>query len=169
MGLLNDTLTAFPAFASLNVIALLRNSAILSCMWTTTIRPRFCETDALGHINNTVIPVWFLEAREPVIAIFTSEPASSDNGLAMVHMDVTFKAESLFGSPVTVTTTIGKIGNRSLEVIQRAWQSGKLTAVGKATLVSFDTVSRQSQPITESQRERLLPHLDTPEAEQHPQ
>ncbi|MGB1465497.1 acyl-CoA thioesterase [Alcanivorax nanhaiticus] len=137
-------------------------------MWTTTLRPRFCETDALGHINNTVLPVWFLEAREPVIAIFTHNPTAGENGLAMVHMDITFKAESLFGSPVTVTTTIGKIGNRSLEVVQRAWQNGVLTAVGKATLVSFNAATRQSQPITDEQREQLNMHLDTADAEQPP-
>lgn len=137
-------------------------------MWTTTLRPRFCETDALGHINNTVLPVWFLEAREPVIAIFTPDPTHSENGLAMVHMDITFKAESMFGSPVTVTTTIGKVGNRSLEVIQRAWQNGVLTAVGKATLVSFNTAARQSQSISDIQREQLRQHLDTPDAEQPP-
>ena len=25
--------------------------------------PRFSDTDALGHINNTVYPVWFEQAR----------------------------------------------------------------------------------------------------------
>ncbi|MCK0153488.1 acyl-CoA thioesterase [Alcanivorax sp. S6407] len=137
-------------------------------MWTTTIRPRFCETDALGHINNTVLPVWFLDAREPVIAIFTPDLTRSDHGLAMVNMEIAFKAESLFGSPVTVTTSIGKIGNSSLQVIQRAWQNGVLTAEGKATLVSFNTALRQSQPITDQQREQLQAHLDSPEAAQAP-
>ena len=33
------------------------------------LTPRFCETDALGHINNTVIPVWFEAAREPIFEI----------------------------------------------------------------------------------------------------
>ena len=137
-------------------------------MWTTTIRPRFCETDALGHINNTVLPVWFLEAREPVIALFTPDPTRSDNGLAMVNMEIAFKAESMFGSPVTITTTIGRIGNSSLQVIQRAWQNGVLTAEGKAALVSFNTVTRQSQAITDNQRQQLQQHTETPQAAQPP-
>ncbi|MQX52904.1 acyl-CoA thioesterase [Alcanivorax sp. PA15-N-34] len=132
------------------------------------MRPRFCETDALGHINNTVIPVWFLEAREPVIALFTPDPTHGENGLAMVHMDISFKAESMFGAPVTVTTAIGNVGNSSLVVVQRAWQNGVLTAVGKATLVSFNTAARKSQSITDQQREQLNLHLDGPEAEQPP-
>ncbi|MED5238466.1 MAG: thioesterase family protein [Pseudomonadota bacterium] len=137
-------------------------------MWTTTIRPRFCETDALGHINNTVLPVWFLEAREPVIALFTPDPTRSDNGLAMVNMEIAFKAESMFGSPVTITTTIGRIGNSSLQVIQRAWQNGVLTAEGKAALVSFNTVTRKSQAITDNQRQQLQQHTETPQAAQPP-
>lgn len=137
-------------------------------MWTTTIRPRFCETDALGHINNTVLPVWFLEAREPVIALFTPDPTRSDNGLAMVNMEIAFKAESMFGSPVTITTTIGRIGNSSLQVIQRAWQNGVLTADGKAALVSFNTVTRKSQAITDNQRQQLQQHTETPQAAQPP-
>lgn len=32
------------------------------------IQPRFQETDALGHINNTVPAVWFESARDPCFA-----------------------------------------------------------------------------------------------------
>ena len=39
---------------------------MLSC----TMEPRFCETDALGHINNTVVPMWFETARGPVFEVF---------------------------------------------------------------------------------------------------
>ena len=39
-------------------------------MFTYTIQPRFSETDGMGHINNTVPPVWFEEARIGVFTIF---------------------------------------------------------------------------------------------------
>ncbi len=35
------------------------------------IQPRFQETDALGHINNTVPAVWFESARDPLFRIFS--------------------------------------------------------------------------------------------------
>jgi len=34
------------------------------------IKPRFCETDALGHINNTSVPMWFEQGREPLFEFF---------------------------------------------------------------------------------------------------
>ncbi|MCJ8299448.1 MAG: hypothetical protein MJK13_11020 [Pseudomonadales bacterium] len=42
-------------------------------MFTNTISPRFLETDALGHINNTVLPMWFEASRDPVFKIFSPE------------------------------------------------------------------------------------------------
>ena len=35
-------------------------------MDTTTITPRFSETDMLGHISNTTLPIWFEGARATV-------------------------------------------------------------------------------------------------------
>ena len=35
-------------------------------MLSLTVSPRFAETDALGHINNTVIPVWFEQGRHGI-------------------------------------------------------------------------------------------------------
>ena len=42
-------------------------------MWQEVITPRFSDTDALGHINNTVFAVWFEGARRDVFKIFTPE------------------------------------------------------------------------------------------------
>jgi acyl-CoA thioester hydrolase len=39
-------------------------------MFRMTVTPRFYETDALGHINNTVMAGWFEAAREPVFRFF---------------------------------------------------------------------------------------------------
>ncbi len=39
----------------------------------TTITPRFSDTDALGHINNTNVPVWFEGTRDPLFRLFTPD------------------------------------------------------------------------------------------------
>ncbi len=38
-----------------------------------TVCPRFNETDALGHINNSVLINWAEEARNPIFMIFTPD------------------------------------------------------------------------------------------------
>ena len=36
-------------------------------MFTTVITPRVSETDGMGHINNTVIPIWFEAGRKGIL------------------------------------------------------------------------------------------------------
>jgi acyl-CoA thioester hydrolase len=36
-------------------------------MFSVNITPRFYETDAFGHINNTVIAGWFEAGRAPIL------------------------------------------------------------------------------------------------------
>jgi len=42
-------------------------------MFSELITPRFSDTDALGHINNTMVPIWFEGARDPVFKLFMPE------------------------------------------------------------------------------------------------
>ncbi|MBB1268462.1 thioesterase family protein [Shewanella sp. SR44-3] len=114
---------------------------------TLDISPRFNETDGLGHINNTVIPVWFEAAREPVFAIFNPELDLNAWNLIVAGFSVSFATPTHYGKPVTVKTWISRIGNSSFEVTQQSWQENKMTAEGKTTLVHFDYAIDKSQPI----------------------
>ena len=124
-------------------------------MLTTTIRPRFSDTDALGHINNTVIPVWFLEAREPVLRLFRSGDAARDIALAVVRMEVDYLAETAFGEDVEIRTRVARIGNSSFVLAQEVFQSGQCTARGMTTLVHFNPQSRRAEPVPGPVREEL--------------
>ena len=130
-------------------------------MLKTTIRPRFSETDALGHINNTVIPVWFLQAREPVLQYFQIGDAAREIALAVVRMEVDYLAETEFGSDVTVTTEVKRIGNSSFALRQEVHQGGQCTARGITVLVHFNPQSRKSEPLPQSARSALEQLLAT--------
>lgn len=39
----------------------------------TVITPRFSETDMLGHISNTAMPVWLEGAREGFFAVYIQQ------------------------------------------------------------------------------------------------
>ena len=77
-------------------------------MFSTNIHPRFSDTDALGHINNTVIPVWFLEAREPVLRLFSPTLDMQSAALVVVRIEIDYLAETRFGSDVEVRTRVAK-------------------------------------------------------------
>jgi len=127
-------------------------------MFTTRIHPRFSDTDALGHINNTVIPVWFLEAREPVLLLFSPQLDMRQAALAVVRTEFDYLAETHFGSDVEIHTRVARIGNSSLQLAQEVWQDGVLTTRGLATLVNFDPVLRRATPIPNPIRAELEKH-----------
>lgn len=127
-------------------------------MFITRIHPRFSDTDALGHINNTVIPVWFLEAREPVLKLFSPTLDVSAGALAVVRIEVDYLAETRFGEDVEVRTEVARIGNSSLTLAQAVWQDGHESARGLATLVNFDARTRRASPIPAAIRDQLAAH-----------
>ena len=62
-------------------------------MFTYKVSPRFCETDALGHINNTVFPVWFEEARTPIFEMFIPTLEIKKWNLILARIELDFRAE----------------------------------------------------------------------------
>jgi acyl-CoA thioester hydrolase len=132
-------------------------------MWTNTLQPRFSETDALGHVNNTVLPVWFEESRSPIFELFCPGMAVDDWHLIIAKIDVDFLAEIYYGKPVEVRTYMNKVGNSSMVVGHEAWQEGQMVAKGHAILVHFDHKEKSSKPIPDDIRNILEQHLVTTE------
>ncbi|MDX1803410.1 MAG: thioesterase family protein [Alcanivorax sp.] len=130
-------------------------------MFELTLSPRFYETDAFGHVNNTVMTGWFETGREPLFRIFQGQ--RQDPGelpLILARVEVDFVAQTYYGQPVTLRTAIERLGNASFVVAQQAWQNGNLVARGKAVQVHFDHATQASSPLPASLREALEAHLE---------
>lgn len=128
-------------------------------MFTEIIQPRFAETDALGHINNATLPVWFEQCRTPIFQIFVPTLLPKEWNLILAKVEVEYTGELFYGIDVSIKTSIQKIGNSSLEVYQEAWQNDTLCAKGVAIMVHFDHINKRSEPIPESIRAQLEQHL----------
>lgn len=127
-------------------------------MFEKQITPRFCETDALGHVSNTALPVWFEDARQPVFELFTPDLDLANWPLILARFEIDFRAQIFYGQEVTLKTGISKLGNSSLEVYQEAWQNGELAAAGKTVLVHFDYKNQKKAPIEGALRALLEQH-----------
>ena len=119
------------------------------------IQPRFQETDALGHINNTVPAVWFESARDPLFRLFSPELDVHDWHLIIAGYTVQFKRELFYGQQVSIKTGVRRIGTSSFTVWQEAWQGGELAVTAETTLIHFDYRARQSLPLSDAHREGL--------------
>ena len=130
-------------------------------MFQATFSPRFYETDAFGHVNNTVVPGWFETAREPLFRIFTPDMDVKQLSLILARIEVDFVAQIYYGKDVHVKTWIEKIGNASFTVAHEASQSGAVVARGKAVQVFFDFEAQKSGKLPAHHRAELEKYLVT--------
>lgn len=119
------------------------------------IEPRFCETDALRHISNTVLPVWFESARGPLIRAILTSSKIEDWPIIVARISVDFLAQIYFGSPVKISTAIKKVGTKSFTIQQRAYQKGKAVAEAETVLVYFDFKEQITKKIPEAMRQKI--------------
>lgn len=127
-------------------------------MWINTLEPRFVETDALGHINNTVLPVWFEDARTPLFEMFCPGMDPNNWHLIIAKIEVDFLGELFYGKTVEIRTYMKKIGNSSMVIGHEAWQEGEMRAEGSAIMVHFDHDTKSSKPIPDNIRTVLEQH-----------
>ena len=130
-------------------------------MFTEIIKPRFLETDALGHINNNTYGVWFEAARDEIFRIFMPTANIKEWNLIMAHSSFDFLKEVFWGKEVIVKTAITKLGNSSIELIHAVYQDGKLCTTGKCILIHYNFVTKTSVKIPDKIRLELENHLFT--------
>ncbi|MDU0114135.1 thioesterase family protein [Psychrosphaera aquimarina] len=128
-------------------------------MFTMKQQPRFSETDALGHINNTVIPVWFESARDPVFRIFNASLDLNSWNLIIAKIEVNYSAQIQYQAQVEIRTSIKKVGNSSFSVFQQVFQADQCVAFGECIMVKFDYVTNKSAAITDEEKVELNKHL----------
>jgi acyl-CoA thioester hydrolase len=130
-------------------------------MFSTIVSPRFGDIDGLGHVNNTVLPVWFEIGRNSVFRLFSPDLDLSPDvwHLILVRTEFDFLHQMYFRSDVEIRTYIAKIGNSSFTVGHEAWQEGELKVKGQAVLVYYDFKLQKAISLPDSIREILTSHM----------
>jgi acyl-CoA thioester hydrolase len=125
-------------------------------MFSEEFNVRFCETDALKHVSNTVLVTWFEMGREPIFKLFTPELDLDNWPLILASYKVDFLKQIFYGHKVEVKTYISRIGNSSFDVYQELWQNQQKCATGSTTLVHFDFQTEQAVAINHKIKTALL-------------
>jgi acyl-CoA thioester hydrolase len=128
-------------------------------MFRFQIEPRLSETDGLGHINNTVPPVWFEEARKDLLRIMNPEMHLRGWNIILKKYEIEFFHQIYHLDVVDIETYLEKIGKSSLVVRQKAVQSGKLVVTAKTVLIHFDFDAGGPTPIPDDVRGLLEAHV----------
>ena len=127
-------------------------------MIETPIIPRVSETDGAGHINNTVIPIWFEGGRTEIFRVLTPDLDFKNWRVALVNMNVDYLAQTYFQDPAVVRTWVDKVGTKSFTLYEELWQGARLCAKGTATYVYFNYDDQEAKPVPGNVRVALLTH-----------
>ena len=127
-------------------------------MIETSIIPRVSETDGAGHINNTVIPIWFEGGRTEIFRVLTPDLNFKNWRVALVNMNIDYLAQTYFQDPAVVRTWVDKVGTKSFTLYEELWQGARLCAKGTATYVYFNYDDQEAKPVPENVRVALLTH-----------
>ncbi len=123
------------------------------------IEPRFSETDALGHISHTFLPVWFEQARTPLFRLFNPELSLDTWNLILKNISVDYRAQIYMTAPVDIETWVSRIGNSSFVVVHEAHQNGQVVARGEVVMIYFDYRQQTKADIPAPIRKSLSAHL----------
>lgn len=128
-------------------------------MYEMNISPKFGDVDGLGHVNNTILPEWFEQARNPIYKIFNPTFTFADWNLIVARFEVDFVSQLYLEHDALIKSSISKVGNTSFEVYQEAHQQNNLCARGKTVLVHYDFKKQKSVQIPKALRESLQEQL----------
>ena len=128
-------------------------------MYEMVITPRVSETDLVGHINNTALPVWFEAAREPIFNLFNPTQDYGNWKMIIVKSTLEFKRQIYYGKKVVIKTWVKNIGNASLVLHEELYQEGSLCAVNEAVYVNFNLKTQEAEMIPLHIRNELLVHF----------
>lgn len=131
-------------------------------MFTTTEWPRFTDCDGLGHVSNTILPVWFEEARTPLFKICNPSLKLETWNLILKRVEYELFHQIWHNQKVTIETELEQIGTTSMVVTQRAYQNDHLVASGRTVLIFFDYNTQKPSPIPGTVRGQLEPHIAEP-------
>jgi acyl-CoA thioester hydrolase len=124
------------------------------------LRPRFCETDALGHVSNTVYTAYWELARLRYFEAIGEATDAPKRILAFNHMAVEIATRMMrpcfYDEELLVHARIAALGRSSatFEHALSAVESGEIRAIGRIAVVGSSD-DEHATPWTAGQRTKL--------------
>lgn len=125
---------------------------------TVGVRPRFRDTDAMGHVNNAVIATYLEVGREEYWRQVLAIPDYRDCGLILARLEIDFRRPAFPAEELEVALRVSRLGTTSFDFVYEVREkgSGALVAEARSVQVMFDYTVRAKRPLTADERDRML-------------
>lgn len=109
------------------------------------IRVRYCECDPMGVVHHTVYPVWFEMGRTELLRSTGRTYRDMESAgllLAVVRLEVTYRAPARYDDLVTLRTTLTRVGAVKIEHSYELSRGDDLLVTGSTVLACLDRDGR---------------------------
>lgn len=127
-----------------------------------TVKVRFSETDALGHVSNISYFIYLEQARIELFRALGFEMELEKWNVILLSAGCTFTNQAFFDQELTISSFITKIGNSSFMIGHRITdaETGQLIAFGEAGAVCFDFNKQKSERLPDAIRSQLEKYVE---------
>jgi acyl-CoA thioester hydrolase len=127
--------------------------------WTLVapLRPRFRDTDAMGHINNAVYVTYLEVARQEYWREFSAGANYRQVPFILAHVDIDFRSEALMHETLELCIRCSFVGTRSFgfDYLIREARSHRRVVEARTVQVFYDYAQKASMPCPPDMRARL--------------
>ncbi len=127
--------------------------------WTVVapLRPRFRDTDAMGHINNAVYVTYLEVARQEYWRAFRGEADYRVVPFILARVEVDFVSEALLRETLELCIRCPYVGGKSFgfDYEIREQSSQRLVVRARSVQVFYDYAAKRSVPCPPEMRARL--------------
>jgi acyl-CoA thioester hydrolase len=118
------------------------------------LRPRFRDTDAMGHLNNAVYVTYFEIARAEYWQRMTGDPNYQQVPFILAHTTIDFRSPAYVHETLEIGIRVSKIGTKSFECEYRIEEQAtrRLVCDGRSVLVIYDYAKLASMPMPDALR-----------------
>lgn len=118
-------------------------------------RVRFADLDALGHVNNNAIGVYFEQARIMMLVEAGGFRDTDDWTVVLARSVIEYKAELLYPNNVRIGVRGLRLGTSSMTIGSGIFLGDRCIATQEAVGVIVDKATHRPTPLPESLRARL--------------
>ena len=122
------------------------------------IRPRFRDTDAMGHINNAVYISYLEVARQLYWERLDHVADYRQVPFILAHVGIDFRSEALVREILEIGIRCEWIGTRSFAFVYEIWEkaSGRLVVEATTVQVCYDYGAKQTVVMPDDLRRKLV-------------
>ncbi|MCI0394558.1 MAG: acyl-CoA thioesterase [Chloroflexi bacterium] len=125
-----------------------------------TVEVVFRDLDVMGHVNNAVYFTYMETTRTRFFARLLNLAHPKELPVILAEATCAFKSAAHFGERLRIGLGVSRLGGKSFDLVyQIEAEGGRLVALGKTVMVTYDYERDQTIPIPDSLRLLLKANL----------